>query len=356
MRCDEAKEFVSAVVDGEAVPKAVTEHVSECAECKERLREYMEIGAELRLMASAAMEETVASRAWSGRQNRLANLWSKGWETMRIPRLAFGVLVAAVVGLGSMFAVVQVRAHSEGTVVLLKIVGPDGGVNNCALNTKDKKWARCGLLGQMNGKTIGYGIDLIGLKGDGVELAVRTKVFGPSTGSYDLDLSKAPQREVDFEPGQAMKLDIPGAGAFTVTGEWLDHMPLFLGASTQDVQPGPEELRLVSPLLIRDKQVLGDFQGGSASADKAGEGIEVYMPGEGRFIFSLSPMRGAVQARVTMNRISFEDGGRSYVFVTGSPVSRDEHIWVVHEANFKWELANHEFISSGDLHKLFPGV
>ena len=176
------------------------------------------------------------------------------------PRLAFGVLVAAVVGLGSMFAVVQVRAHSEGTVVLLKIVGPDGGVNNCALNMQDKKWARCGLLGQMNGKTIGYGIDLIGRKGDGVELAVRTKVFGPNTGSYDLDLSKAPPREVDFEPGQTMKLDIPGAGAFTVTGEWLDHMPLFLGASTQDVQPGPEELRLVSPLLIRDKRVLGDFR------------------------------------------------------------------------------------------------
>lgn len=368
MTCDETAEFVSALCDGEAIPRTAAEHVSTCAACQARLREYTEMGAELRLVASLAIKKEVAPRVWNSPRNTIAMWWQKGWETMRIPRFAFAVLIATIVGLGSTFAVVQVRAHSNGTVVLLKIASPDGGVNNCALNTQDKMWARCSLLGQMNGKTVSYGIDLIGRKDDGVELGVRTKMYGPSSGTYDMGgLQKEPQKQVYFEPGQTMKLDVPGAGAFTVTGEWLDHMPLFLGVSTQDVQVGPEELRLISPVLISGKQVLGDFPGGSGIVDKAGSGVEIYMPGEGRFIFSLSPMRGAVQAHVELNRISFEDGGRSYVFVTGSPVSRDEHIWVVHEAKLKpddWEnefikpdgLAEHEFVSSGDLHKLAPGL
>lgn len=358
MTCDEAAEFVSALCDGETIPRAPAEHVRACSICQARLKEYMEMGAELRLMASLTTEERVASRVWNRPRSRFENWWQKGWETMRIPRFAFAVLIVAIVGLASTFAVVQVRAHSNGTVVLLNIAGPDGGVNHCALSTTiDKKLARCGILAGINGKTIGYGIDLIGRKGDGVELAVRTKIYGPADGSYDgSDIQKEPQMQMYFEPGQTMKLDIPGAAAFTVTGEWLDHMPVFLGASTQDAQVGPEELRLISPLLVSNKQILGDFQGGSASNDKAGGAVEVYFPGAGRFFLSLSPMRGAVQANVTGNRISFEDSGRSYVFVTGSLVCRGEHLWVVHETKYRGDYGEHEYISSGDLHKLAPEV
>jgi hypothetical protein len=357
MRCDEGAEFVSALCDGEAIPRAAAEHVKSCAGCQKRMREYLAMGAELRLMASLATEETLRPRVWSRPQNVFANWWQKGWETMRVPRLAFAILVAAVVGLGSTFAVVQVRAHSDGSVLLLKIVGPDGGASNCPLSTVDKKQASCGLLGPVNGKMVGYGIDLIGRKGDGVELAVRTKVFGPAMGSYDSgDTSKEPQREIYFEPGQTLKLEIPGAATFNVTGEWLDHMPVMIGASEQDVQAGPEELRLIAPMLISDKDVLGDFQGGSAIVDKAGQGVQVYMPGHGHFILSLTPMRGAVEARVVLNRISFEDGGRAYAFVTGSPVCRSEHLWVVHEAELRTDDGQHAGISAGDLKGLAPGL
>ena len=353
-------EFVSALCDGETIPRAAAEHVGGCAACRERLKEYMEMGAELRLMASPAMEESVSPRVWNRPRNRFAIWWQKGWKTMRIPRLAFAVLIGAVVGLGSMFAVVEVRAHSTGTVVMLKIVGPDGSPVDCGLSIEDKDQASCSaLIGQMNGKTVGYRIDLIGRKGADVELAVRTKIYGPASGSYGLSgMQDVPQKQVLFEPGQTFKLDFAGVGTLTVTGEWLDHMPVFIGDSNHELDPGPEELRLISPLLIRDKQVLGDFQGGIAIADKAGQGVVVCLPGEGLFILSLSPMHGAVQARVALSRISFEDAGRSYVFVTGSPVARSEHAWVLHEANCKlFGLPEgHPFVSSGDLRQLAPGV
>ncbi len=94
-------------------------------------------------------------------------------------------------------------------------------------------------------------------------------------------------------------------------------------------------MRIVSPLLLSGQQVLGDMQGGTAIVDKAGWGVVVYMPGEGRFVLSLSPMRGAAQADVAFNRISFQDGGRSYTFVNGSAVTREKSIWVLHEAWYK---------------------
>lgn len=38
MRCDEAKEFVSAIYDGETVLPQAAEHMARCADCQELLR------------------------------------------------------------------------------------------------------------------------------------------------------------------------------------------------------------------------------------------------------------------------------------------------------------------------------
>ncbi|HEX3437708.1 MAG TPA: hypothetical protein VHT24_13145 [Pseudacidobacterium sp.] len=359
MTCDEAAEFVSVLCDGETIPRAAAEHVGTCASCQARLEEYMEMGAELRLTASLAIKESVSPRVWNSPQSTFPIWWQKGWGTMRIPRLAFAILIAAIVALGSTLAVVKVRAHSDGTVVMLKIARPEGNPVGCPLSTEDKNQATCAFIGQMNGKIIGYRIDLISREGDRVELAVRTKTFGPLSGTFSLsDIQNEPQKQIFFEPGQTVKLDVDGSESLTVTGEWFDHMPAFIGSSSRELDPGPKELRLVSPVLLSDKQVLGDLEGGSAIVDKTGQGVEIYMPGEGRFVLSLSPMQGAVQARVALNRISFQDGGRSYAFLTGSPVTGGEHIWVLHEAHFKRldQAGDNAFIGSGYLQQLVPGA
>jgi hypothetical protein len=358
MTCDETAEFVSALCDGETIPRTAAEHVDMCASCQARLEEYIEMGAKLRLIASLAIEESVSPRVWSSPRGAFAICWQKGWETMGIPRVAFGILIAALVALGSTLTMVKVHAHADGTVVMLKITGPEGDPVGCPLSTQDKNQATCGFMGQMNGKIIGDWIDLISREGNRVELAVRTKTFGPPSGTFSLsDIQSEPQRQVFFEPGQTLKLDVAGSGTLTVTGEWFDHMPAFIGSSSHEFDPGPEEMRLVSPLLLSNKQVLGDLQGGSATVDKAGEGVQIYLAGEGRFILSLSPMRGAVQAHVALNRISFLDGGRSYEFLTGSPVTRSEDIWVLHEADFKpLQPAGDFFIGSGDVDQLVPGA
>ena len=355
--CDETAEFVSALCDGEIIPRRAAEHIGACASCQALLVEYMEMGAELRRTASLEMEQSVSPRIWTKPQSIFAIWWTKGWGDMRIPRLAFAVLCAAIVGLISTLAVVKVGAHSDGTVVMLKVVGPGGEPSGCPLSTQDKKWAACGSMGAMNGKTFGYQIDLVGREGSRVELAVRTKVYGLS-GEFTLsDIRTEPPKQIFFEPGQTLKIDVEGMGTLTITGEWFDHMPEFIGSSGHDLAAGPEELRVVSPLLLSGKQVVGDMQGGSATVDKAGWGVDVYMPGEGRFVLSLSPFPGAAEAQVASNRISFQDGGRSYTFLTGSPVSRSEQIWVLHDADYKppTEAQNRDYIGTVYLQELVTG-
>lgn len=357
MKCDEAAEYVSALCDGEVVPRDAAEHMCSCPTCQERLREYSEMGMELRLMASTTEHVVVAPRVWRRPENPLSTLWQKGWGMMRIPRFAFAALWAVIAVLSLTLAVGKVRAHDDGTVVLLKIAWPKGSPVECPLSTLDKNDAGCGGMAEFNGQGVGYQIDLIGRKGNTVELEVRTQIydlksFNHSTG----ELQSLPAKQVILEPGQEFALDFDGAGAVAVSSEWIDHVPTSIGGSKAKIDPGPNELRVTSPLLLSNKQVIGDMDGGTAWVDKSSEGVVIYFPGHGRFILSIAPLKSAIQARVALNRISFEDEGHSYVLVTGSPVTRGKQVWVLHEQAFLPTVPNLEngYISAGELSKIAP--
>lgn len=335
MNCNEYAEYASALCDGEIIPPAAAEHIGACENCQSRMRDYIGLGVEMRRVASL---ESVARVPESGakQQNMLAKWWQKGWGTMRIPRIAFAMLIAMVVVLASGLAIAKVGARTEGSVMMLKVTRPDGESSGCPLSTVDKKLATCAAIGDMNGSVFGYEINLLSRDGNRVELAIRTKTFGYGSGSYQLaDIKREPQKQYWFDPEDTLNLDFPNAGTMKVTGEWLDHMPAFIGSRNHDLDPGPDELRVVSPLLLKESKVAGDLKGGTANVDKPEMGIQLYIPGQGLFVLSLSPIDHAVQANVELNRISFEDSGKSYVMVTGAPASRADHIWVRLLPNFR---------------------
>jgi hypothetical protein len=146
---------------------------------------------------------------------------------------------------------------------------------------------------------------------------------------------------------------VEGVWSVEVTGEWTDHKPSLLGVS--DLDPGPSELRFVSPLLLRDKQVLGDMEGGSAFAPDPGAAINLSFGGAGRYLVSLSPMKGAVTGQVRLNRVTFTVDGRNCTFLTGAPVTRSDKVWVLFEPDFKREEPESKgFIGSGVLAQIAP--
>ena len=71
MICIEAAEFVSALCDGEIIPPAAAEHIGACTACQALLRDYLDLGAELRRTASLEQSAPVPARAWTRPSNPL---------------------------------------------------------------------------------------------------------------------------------------------------------------------------------------------------------------------------------------------------------------------------------------------
>jgi hypothetical protein len=355
MICVEVAEFVSALCDGEIIPPSAAEHIGVCPACQSLLRDYLDLGAELRRTASLELSAPVPDRVWTNPHNPLSALLKKGWQTMRIPRLAFAAMIAGIVALASTLAVVKVGAHSTGTVVLLSVAGPNGPLSDCPLSTVEKRWTRCAMMGGFNGETIGYQIDLVKHEANRVQLEIRTKVYEKksSGSSSSSDLQAEPQKLVWFKPGEPMKLDFPGVVTLTFKGEWMDHVPALAGMASRSIDPQADEVRVMSPLILKDRKIVGDLEGGHARIDKTDQGIMIYIPGEGLFVLSLSPAPGAVQAEVREGRVSFDEGNHSYIVVTGAPVTRSGHLWVLREKGFKPNPdTDQPFIGSIDMDKI----
>jgi len=342
MNCNEAAEFVSALCDGERIPPAAAAHVGECEACRARMREYIEMGAEMRRMASLEFDEEAKPLAWATKRNSISTLWQKGWETMRIPRFAFVALVLGVVALGSTLAVVKVRAHSEGSVVILAVNQSAGEPIKCPLSTVNKNQTLCAAWSPQGKNMVGYEINLLGRDGSRVQLGVRARVYplpmGAATKYLFSDFAQVEQKDYWFEPGETLHVDVAGSEPLTMTGEWTDHIPP-PGAlnSNSKLDPGPLELRINSPVLLRDKKVIADWEGAVSTADEANQGVVLAMKDVGRFTFALQPLQGGIKGRIEGNRILFESEGHSYTLLSGVFVARGEDIWILYDPKFKLE-------------------
>lgn len=358
MICNDAEEYVSALCDGETVPQEAAHHIGACTACQARLRDYLAMGVELRRVASLECSEPTPELHLEPKQRSKPSLWQKGWETMRIPKFAFALLVIAVLALASSLAVVKVGARSAGSVLKLTYAIPGLKPGDCYLDTLRKSDA-CGFFTRVNQTLVGLNFQSLARDGDRVQLGIRAKAI-PSTrpnrlGSPELD--KEQQVQYSFEVGQTLNLDVENLGVIAVTGEWTDHVPSLIGESQLD--PRPDELRFASPLLLRDKQVVGDMEGATSTVDKPEEAAWIYLPGEGSFIISAVHIQGGREASVNMNRISFDEDGHNYTFITGTPISREKHLWVLHQPGFKPEPpqpSDVKFQSSLTLRETSPGV
>ena len=333
MRCDEAREYLSALYDGEKVPLQAAEHTARCASCQELLKGYAETGAALRSYGSLLIAESVPERTWL-KTERNRTMWGKkGLQMMRIPRVAFACLLLLLVVLSSRLALIEVRAHADGSVLMLKLTPSRGDSIRCDLSTSDTAHNSCGGLAQIDKSNLFYAVKALKKDGSRVLLSIRTKVtplgpagFGPETAS------SLPETQSWFTPGETLPLPNTEELKLTLTGEWTDHIPV---GGHQMLDPGPNQIRLFSTLLLKNDTVAGDLGSLSAFCDRPGEGVSFYVPGEGRFILSPTPIAGAVPAAVQFNRVTFESNGQKYVIVNGMPVSRAEKLWVLHDPAYK---------------------
>lgn len=332
MKCDDAAKFVSALCDGETIPREAGEHIRDCETCRGRLAEYAQMGAELRCAASAEQAGAAADRDWKISERIKAAWWQRGWETMRIPRLVFALLLVAILALGSSLVMIKARARNQGTVLVLTAKPSNGEAITCALSLVDLKAATCGSFGPDKS----FDFRVIAEDGDRIQIGVKVgpgakALADPATGMLSLD--SQPENQYWIVPGQKLEVPVPGTGNLVMTVVRLDHMPPLSSRPDEQLDPEEGELRFVSPVLVRDNEVVSDFGGMNAFA-KRDWVVEFYAAGDAHYKISLSPLEGGVQGNVEMGRVTFKLKDESYMFLLAAPATREQHVWILRDANY----------------------
>lgn len=356
MKCEEAREFASALCDGETIPRTAAEHIGQCEACRKRLKEFAEIGAELRRVASLVSKEGTIIPAWKKVERAVPSWWSKGRESMRLPRFVFALLMVAIVALGSGVVILRTRAQGQNQKATLFLTAalPGGQGVPCTLTLDDSRMSKCAAVAP------GLAIEFrtITRDGDRIKLGVRVKAYNwtaakkGSVVNLDSSLDGVEEHSYWFEPGEELKIPLADSGTdVTITGTLLDHTAALINmAPGESLDPKPDELRFVSPVLVQGKEIVCDFEGASSTAHGRAQGIEMYVPNEGLYHVALLPLRGAVEGKVEGSRVSFELEGSPYKFLLAAPVTRNEHVWILLDRDFKpsGEVAQHGYIGVRD--------
>lgn len=374
MNCTLAQEFVSALCDRERIPREAAQHISECETCRGSMKEYAEIGAELRCTASLEPLEETSSVPWQGeRQGAASRWWHKSWQTARIPRLAVALMLVAIAGLSSGVLILKAHAAAARQILVLTIKASNGygdGTTQCTMLTGATDGSPCYLIQALHSGTLGSAIRIVKRNGDNFDLGVRYKLLPNETGpngkllspslSYPFkDLALWSEQVYSLVPGQEQRIEIAGAGTLTFGIALPDPAKSIVSSSSARFMPDRGELRLISPVLLQGKTVVVDGDGLAASVHDGNTGaVYVYFPGMGRFVISLYPLDGAFDGRIDWTRIRFQMNGKPYQFVTGSPVADAERVYILRDPNYRPSMESpgarddQPFIGASDLEGL----
>jgi hypothetical protein len=343
MKCEQAAEFVSALCDGETIPPEVAEHIGACETCSARMNAYAAMGAELRRVASLEQPVTLTPGSWSREQRRRLELswWREGRMTMKIPRFAFVSMLALILFLSSSLLLVRARTGAGGPVLVLTYrILPNGSAVRCVITTDVNSGTNhCSDTNSGSWGVLTSNFRFVSKEGDRTQVGVRTKYESqfhqPESGNTD-DLKDVPEQTVWIEPGEKQRISVSGLGEIELMGEYSDHMPTLRYGPDETLDPRKNEFRIVSPVLVRGKEVLFNFAGSdSTDSGDADAALMIYFPGEGRYLVSTVPFEGAAQGSVAPGQIKFNLEGQDYLLLTATPTTRSEHVWVTHDPQYK---------------------
>jgi hypothetical protein len=356
MNCSEAETFVSMLYDGENVPAECADHIDACPACRERLRSYSAMGAELRLLASRMPAESALPQAvrerMAGRPDRFAFLRAR----MVIPKFAAIAAAAAVVALSASVVVVRAQNQSAPLWFQYELVpgdaqdtgGPhnlnsvvqagfDGGMalSTCVLDANHHPVVNQQGAAEM--RVFGTHMAVYSIKDGKVQLAIRSRLYRPgdlAAFNGKEELGDMQHHTFTYTPGQALEIPVEGGGTMVLRGAIADHQPKF--AWGQPVEPRPDQIVLTHPVLFKDKTVMAFWDGGSTIAD--GPDSAVFFSLEAvRVTVALRPFPGAVEAQANWGELEFKVNGESYTLFSASPICGGEQphaVWVALDTKY----------------------
>jgi lipopolysaccharide/colanic/teichoic acid biosynthesis glycosyltransferase len=91
LKCEDAAEFVSALCDSQSIPQGAAAHIDVCETCQARLKEYGEIGTQLRHVASLEPPLEARGRTWEKRTETCFPEPSRDYRAGNLRRYSVGI-------------------------------------------------------------------------------------------------------------------------------------------------------------------------------------------------------------------------------------------------------------------------
>ena len=336
MNCEKAAESISALCDGERIPRAVAEHLGACEECKARLDEYLQMSAELKRVAIIAAPQSVRDVSWGPQETMKSSWWQMWRESMRIPRYAFGLMLVAIASLGAGIAIV--RANNAERWFHFEVRTQQGGMAETAIMSAEPKEPEHPgpVITREPEGTLAFIVRVLGGTGGSVKLGVRA-ICLPQNADQGIEEKAlaAPEKEFWVISGQKLSVPVKDYGQIEITGKLLDKLPEDQNPSEKRLYPKEGEFRVIPPeVLLVDGHVLGSMPKGGGSGSTEGCFFAYYAPHDGWYVFTFNALPGATEGKINANQVEFILDGKTYTFVAAAPIADASvtKIWVRHHA------------------------
>ena len=337
MNCEKAAESISALCDGERIPREVAEHLGACEDCRARLNEYLQMSAELKRMAIIAAPQGVRDVSW-GPQETIQSIWLQTWrESMRIPRYAFGLMLLAILSLGAGIAIV--RANNVERWFQFEVRARDGRTAlRGVMSAEPKEPVRpAGVHISEPDGTLAVTVRVLAGAGGSEKLGVRAMWLPQNADQSGIQetVLGTPERDFWMISGQKLSMPVKGYGEIEITGQLLDKLPDEQNSSEMRLYPKEGQFQVIAPqVLLVDGHVLSQGGGNGLRQSTEGSFFAYYSPHDGWYIFAFTAFPGATEGKINDNQVEFTLDGRAYTFLAAAPIVDRSvtKIWVQHHA------------------------
>lgn len=343
--CAQAAEFISTLCDGTTIPHEVAIHFNECDACKQRLHDYIQIGIELRLWASAFAPASVKPISWKDQERTNFGGWRIWMESMRIPRVAFALMLVVIAALSLRIATVHATGGRQWFLMhVWDENGSELAKTVTGFDPAGKKPDSIILMRVPQG-AIGLNVVLLGESEGATNLGVRAIFFSENedksqaigTGEEQRQkIRSAPMKEITCSAGEKTSLAVEGFGAIEIGAEVRDKVPQGSDPSKRTLFPPQGDLSVTGALVLLNGDKVAaktDPVGGEIRA--ANSYFALRIPGHGRYVFASRAFAGAVEGQLNFNQVRFMLDGENYLLIAGAPIRSpldQQQIWVRHDS------------------------
>lgn len=338
MDCNNVGSMISELYDGEPVSPEAVGHIVKCGSCRERLRDYAAVSAEMRLLAAQEREEmkmpTMMREAMPKKNSFLFALR----KTMRVPRFAAAACALVIVLLAGAWAHTRAQNTPLWFAYQLSFQLEDGTpasttyiMHPCGLGCEvTLTVSQAAHLVEM--------IDVQKIDGGKVYLTLRLKRFAtlPDRKHLAEHMSDVPASAYVYVPGTTVSVPVAGGGKVEMKGLIATTEEGYLELNRYPAKPAQDQMVVLKGVLIRDGQVIADMSdAGTIGGDATGvnAGFYEYVPGHGLFAAGLKSFDGAIPGIADYGQIRFDENGVKYMFLTSSQITGGDQprtIWVLH--------------------------